>query len=124
MVQKNKSPKFEDLLQNLISSPPNGASEHKHNNSEHRAEDGDNQQGCDQFLPSTELSNHDDTSKDSNNEQSTSSPPFIPQQHTIRGIFHNMKDIMAKPYNNNEGHAYILFDGLDHSTFFKIGEIE
>ncbi|KAL4864767.1 hypothetical protein BDV12DRAFT_188658 [Aspergillus spectabilis] len=112
MVQKNKSPKFAVLLPNLIGSPPNKPSEHKHNNSEHRAEDGHNQQGCDQILPSAELSNLDGISL----------PHFIPQQHTILEIFHDMKDIMVKSYNSDKGYAYILFDRLNHSPFFKIGK--
>ncbi|KAL5342273.1 hypothetical protein BJX70DRAFT_356364 [Aspergillus crustosus] len=33
-----------------------------------------------------------------------------------------MKHIMTKPYNNDRGHAYILFDRVNQSPFFKIGK--
>ncbi|KAL2818215.1 hypothetical protein BDW59DRAFT_152169 [Aspergillus cavernicola] len=121
MVRKNKSPKFAALFQNLAGSSLDGGSEQGHGNSEH-PEDPDNQQEGEQFLPSTELPNLDDASEDSNEEESTPLPTFIPQRHTIRELFHDMKDIMTRTYKDTQGRAYILFDRLNQSPFFKIGQ--
>ncbi|KAL3477442.1 hypothetical protein BJX99DRAFT_269849 [Aspergillus californicus] len=111
MIRRNKSPKFAALLQGPVGSFPGGASEHKDSASRQRAGDRDSPQKGTRSLPSSEPPNPNDTSEDSNNKQ-----------HTIREIFRDTKNIMTKTYKNNEGYAYILFDPLNQSRFFKIGK--
>ncbi|KAL4914555.1 hypothetical protein BDW62DRAFT_139001 [Aspergillus aurantiobrunneus] len=55
-------------------------------------------------------------------EDQPPSPRFTPNRHTTREIFLAMKDVLTKSYTDSPGHAYILFDRLGASPFFKIGK--
>ncbi|BCS21134.1 uncharacterized protein APUU_21566S [Aspergillus puulaauensis] len=107
LERRNRSPEFAAILRNLGGPPPDGESARPGSDAlESRSHDDTESQRLEQQTSALELSSPEDSQTD----DSTEIPSFTPNRHTLPEIFRDMRD------------AYILFDRLDESPFFKIGK--